>query len=51
VVFALLALDALASSEASRVISVITATVTLSVVLHGVTAAPVAARYGATHRD
>ena len=32
-------------------VSIITATVLMSVVLHGVTAAPISARYGATHSD
>lgn len=51
VVFALLALDGLAPEDGSQAVRVITTTVLLSVVLHGVTAAPVSARYGATHHD
>lgn len=47
VVFALLAIEALDTATGRQVAMVITATVLLSVVLHGVTAAPVAARYAA----
>ncbi len=49
VVFALLAVEGLAPADGDRVVSIITATVLLSVVLHGATAAPISARYGATH--
>jgi NhaP-type Na+/H+ or K+/H+ antiporter len=45
VVFALLALEELGSPTAGRAVAVITITVLLSVVLHGVTAEPLAARY------
>ena len=51
VVFALLAVEGLAPADSARVVSIITATVLMSVVLHGVTAAPISARYGATHSD
>jgi NhaP-type Na+/H+ or K+/H+ antiporter len=49
VVFALMAVEALEGPIARRVDVAITATVALSVVLHGVTAAPIAARYAASH--
>lgn len=49
VVFALLAVEGLAPPDAARVVSIITATVLMSVILHGATAAPISARYGATH--
>ena len=45
VVFALLALEELGSPTAGHAVAVITFTVLLSVVLHGVTAEPLAARY------
>jgi NhaP-type Na+/H+ or K+/H+ antiporter len=45
VVFALLALEELGSPTAGHAVAVITVTVLLSVVLHGVTAEPLAARY------
>lgn len=45
VVFALLALEELGSSTAGRAVAVITITVLFSVVAHGVTAEPLAARY------
>ena len=45
VVFALLALEELGSPTAGRAVALITITVLLSVVLHGVTAEPLAARY------
>lgn len=51
VVFALLALARLAPSNGQRVTTVITTTVVMSVVLHGVSAAPIAGRFGATHAD
>jgi NhaP-type Na+/H+ or K+/H+ antiporter len=44
-VFALLALEAL-GSHADEAVAVLTATVLLSVVAHGLTAAPLAQRYG-----
>ena len=51
VVFALLALGELAPSDGQRVVTVITTTVVMSVALHGVSAAPIARRFGATHRE
>jgi NhaP-type Na+/H+ or K+/H+ antiporter len=47
VVFALLAVDALAPADTVRVVAAITATVVASVVLHGASAAPVSSRYSA----
>jgi NhaP-type Na+/H+ or K+/H+ antiporter len=47
VVFGLLAVDSLAPSESKVVLAAITLTVALSVLLHGVSASPLAARYGA----
>ena len=49
VVFALLAVDALAPADSARVVGIITATVLMSVVLHGASAAPITKRYGAAH--
>jgi NhaP-type Na+/H+ or K+/H+ antiporter len=49
VVFALIALEMLPPDEATATLAAIGATVLASVVLHGVTAAPIAARYGASH--
>ena len=46
VVFSLIAIDSLAPAEASKVLPAATVTVLLSVVAHGVTASPFAARYG-----
>ncbi len=46
VVFALLALEDLGPATAARPVAVITFTVLLSVLLHGVTAEPLARRYG-----
>jgi NhaP-type Na+/H+ or K+/H+ antiporter len=46
VVFGLIAFDALTPSDANHVLSVVTVTVTLSVVAHGLSASPLAARYG-----
>jgi len=46
VVFALLALEDLGATVASRPVAIITCTVLLSVVLHGVSADPLARRYG-----
>ena len=51
VVFALLALEGLAPSDGERAVVIVTATVLLSVVAHGVSAAPLGGRYGATHAD
>lgn len=48
VVFALLAFGELGAGDGDRVVMVITAVVVGSVLLHGASAAPVAARYGAT---
>jgi sodium/hydrogen antiporter len=45
VVFALLALEELGSPTAGRAVAVIAITVVLSVVVHGATAEPLAARY------
>lgn len=47
VVFALLAADSLDRASGQRVLAAVTLTVLASVVLHGVTASPFAARYGA----
>ena len=49
VVFALMAVEALEEHIALRADVAITATVALSVVLHGVSAAPIAKRYAAAH--
>lgn len=45
-VFALLALEELGESDASLAVTIIAATVFLSVIAHGASAAPLAARYG-----
>ena len=47
VVFGLIAVDALAPQQSKVVLAVVTVTVASSVLLHGVTASPLAARYGA----
>jgi len=47
VVFGLIAVDALAPSQSKVVLAAVTLTVALSVLLHGVSASPLAARYGA----
>ena len=47
VVFGLIAVDTLAPAEATVVLGTVTLTVALSVLLHGVSASPLAARYGA----
>ena len=47
VIFALLAFDTLEPSDGSRVLAAVTITVVASVVAHGMTASPFAARYGA----
>jgi sodium/hydrogen antiporter len=47
VIFALLAFDTLGPADGNRVLAAVTITVVASVVAHGVTAAPFAARYGA----
>jgi sodium/hydrogen antiporter len=47
VVFGLIAVDSLAPKEARAVLAVVTITVALSVLLHGVSASPLASRYGA----
>jgi NhaP-type Na+/H+ or K+/H+ antiporter len=47
VVFGLIAVDSLDPAAASVVLGAVTVTVTASVVLHGVTASPLAARYAA----
>ena len=46
VVFAVIAFDSLKGSEATAVLAAITLTVLMSVVAHGLTAAPLARRYG-----
>ena len=55
VVFGLIAYDALDAPDAGRVLSVVTITVTFSVIAHGLSASPVAARYssrvGTTETD
>ena len=47
VVFGLIAVDSLAPSESKVVLAAVTLTVALSVLLHGISASPLAARYGA----
>jgi NhaP-type Na+/H+ or K+/H+ antiporter len=47
VVFALLAFDALAPTDAQATLAAITTTVVISVIAHGLSAGPLAARYGA----
>ncbi len=47
VVFGLIAYDTLDPADAGRVLSVVTATITLSVLAHGLSASPLAARYAA----
>jgi len=47
VIFALLAFDTLRAADGNRMLAAVTITVVLSVVAHGVTASPFAARYGA----
>jgi len=47
VVFGLLAVDALAPAESKTVLAAVTLTIALSVLLHGVSASPLASRYGA----
>ncbi len=47
VVFGLIAYDTLDATDAGRVLSVVTVTVALSVLAHGLSASPLAARYGA----
>jgi len=51
VVFALLAFGELPPDDGAPVLIAITMTVALSVLLHGVSAAPIATRYARTHRD
>jgi sodium/hydrogen antiporter len=46
VVFGLVAVDSLAPEESHVVLAVVTVTVALSVLLHGVSASPLASRYG-----
>jgi hypothetical protein len=46
VVFGLIAYDTLAPTDAARVLSAVTATIALSVLAHGLSASPLAARYG-----
>ena len=47
VVFGLIAVDALAPAQSKVVLGAVTLTVALSVLLHGISASPLAARYGA----
>ena len=47
VVFALIAVDSLEPKDGNRVLAVVMLTILMSVVAHGVTAGPFAARYGA----
>jgi NhaP-type Na+/H+ or K+/H+ antiporter len=47
VIFALLAYDTLETADGHRVLAAVTITVVVSVVAHGITASPLAARYGA----
>jgi NhaP-type Na+/H+ or K+/H+ antiporter len=47
VVFGLIAYDSLDPTNAGRVLSVVTVTIALSVLAHGLSASPLAARYGA----
>jgi sodium/hydrogen antiporter len=47
VVFGLIAYDSLAPVDAEQVLSVVTVTVTLSVLAHGLSTSPLASRYGA----
>lgn len=46
IVFGLIAYDSLEAPDAGRVLSVITVTVTMSVIVHGLSASPLAAHYG-----
>jgi NhaP-type Na+/H+ or K+/H+ antiporter len=46
VVFGLIAVDSLTPSDAQLVLAAVTVTVTLSVVVHGVSSSPLAERYG-----
>ena len=46
IVFGIIAIDALPAAEGQPIIALITLTVLLSVLLHGVTARPLARRYG-----
>jgi NhaP-type Na+/H+ or K+/H+ antiporter len=50
VVFGLIAYDSLARTEATHVLSVVTVTITLSVLAHGLSASPLADRYGSFAR-
>jgi NhaP-type Na+/H+ or K+/H+ antiporter len=51
VVFGLIAVDSLAPADSRLVLGAVTVTVTLSVILHGITGSPLAERYGRiTHR-
>ena len=55
VVFVLIAFDSLDPADANRVLPAVTATVVLSVIAHGISASPLAKRYGryatALHHD
>ena len=46
VVFGLIAVDSLDPTDANLVLGAVTVTVTLSVIVHGITGSPLAARYG-----
>ncbi len=50
IVFGLIAVDALAPAQSKVVLAAVTLTVALSVLFHGITASPLAARYGAFAR-
>jgi sodium/hydrogen antiporter len=50
VVFGLIAVDSLAPAQSNVVLGAVTLTVALSVLLHGISASPLAARYGARVR-
>lgn len=46
VVFALVVFDSVEPADANRVLAAVTVTIVLSVIAHGITAAPFATRYG-----
>ncbi len=51
IVFGIMALDSLPAAEGHTMVSIVLLTVVLSVFLHGITAGPLARRYGASVRD
>jgi NhaP-type Na+/H+ or K+/H+ antiporter len=51
IVFGIIAIDALPAAEGQSIIALITLTVILSVLVHGVTARPLARRYGEQAND